>query len=227
MKEFGLSESWKSTYPGAAVGLLIMTGLANPMRHAGLEERKSALEQELQSRYAGMDRATLKQLPTLKAYNDYYKRFNKTYHLQLQLESVALKGKAIPQVAALVETMFMAELKNLLLTAGHDLTTLEEPVGIKIAAGNEHYIRINGREQSLKKGDMFISDASGIMSSVIYGPDRRTQISTGTQQVLFTVYAPPGIHEQDIWNHLQDIRDLVLLITPEAETQLLQVYGTG
>ncbi len=170
-----------------------MIGVANPKRNTSLEERKSALEQELRTRYASMDRAALKELPTLKAYNDYYKRFNKTYHVQLQLESVALKGKVIPQVAALVETMFMAELKNLLLTAGHDLATLEEPVGIKIASGNEHYIRINGQEQTLKKGDMTICDASGIMSSVIYGPDQRTQISAGTHQVLFTVYAPPGI----------------------------------
>jgi hypothetical protein len=34
---------------------------------------------------------------------------------------VALKGKAIPRQAALVEAMFMAELENLILTAGHDL----------------------------------------------------------------------------------------------------------
>lgn len=226
MKDFELSESWKSTYPGAAVGLLAMTEVANPKRHDGLEERKSALEHELRSHYAGSDRAALKELPILKAYNDYYKRFNKTYHIQLQLESVVKKGKAIPQVAALVETMFMAELKNLLLTAGHDMVTLKEPVGIKVAIGNERYIRINGQEQTLKKGDMTICDASGIISSVIYGPDRRTQISAGTQQVLFTVYAPPGINEPDIQNHLQDIRDLVLMITPEADTLLLHVYGT-
>ena len=31
----------------------------------------------------------------------------------------------------LVESMFMAELKNLLLTAGHDMGRVEHPVGIK------------------------------------------------------------------------------------------------
>ena len=61
----------------------------------------------------------------IQAYAAYYERFNKTYHVQLQLESVALKGKSIPRVSALVEAMFMAELENLLLTAGHDLDVVQ------------------------------------------------------------------------------------------------------
>ena len=46
----------------------------------------------------------------IPAYNACYKGFKKTYHVQLQLESVALKGRSIPRVAALMEAMFMAEL---------------------------------------------------------------------------------------------------------------------
>jgi hypothetical protein len=41
----------------------------------------------------------------------------KTYHIALQLEPVVLKGKSLPNVAALVEAMFTAELGDLLLTA--------------------------------------------------------------------------------------------------------------
>ncbi len=223
---FTVSEAWKATYPGASVGILAMRDVANPRHHPGLDERKEELEKQLRSRFAGYDRAALKALPTLRAYNAYYKRFKKTYHVQLQLESVVFKGKSLPRVAALVEAMFMAELKNLLLTAGHDLEAIRGSVGIDVAKGHERYVRINGQEQKLKPGDMMISDSEGIMSSVLYGPDYRTRITGKTRQAFFTVYAPPGIDEKAVYRHLEDIRANVELIEPAARVEVLKVYGT-
>jgi len=222
-----VSEAFEAAYPDAAIGILAMRRVANPAHHAALDERKRALEAQIRTRFSGYDRAALKALPILQAYNAYYKRFKKSYHVQLQLESIVLKGKSIPSVAALVETMFMAEMKNMLLTAGHDLSLVRMPVTAGVADGSERYTRLNGQEQILKAGDMMITDAQGILSSVIYGPDRRTQINSDTDQVLFTVYAPPGIKEQAIVAHLQDIQAYVLLVAPQAETESLHVYGTG
>ena len=224
---FTVSEAWKAAYPGAAVGVLAMRGVANPERHDALDRRKKELESELRSRYADYDRAALKALPTIQAYNAYYKRFKKTYHVQLQLESVVFKGKSIPRVAALVEAMFMAELEDLLLTAGHDLEVVRLPVGVYVADGSERYVRIKGQEQTLKAGDMMIADAQGVISSIVYGPDQRTRIGPQTQQVLFTAYAPPGIEAEAVRRHLQNIRDNVLLVAPDAETVLLEVYTAG
>ena len=73
---------------------------------------------------------------------------------------------------------------------------------------------------------MMIADAQGVISSVIYGPDRRTRITSETRQVLFTVYAPPGIGEQAVYDHLRDIQANVLLVAPEAQVEVLEVYGT-
>ena len=223
---FTVSKGWKTAYPGAAVGILVMRDVVNPKRHPALEERKEELERDLRSRYAGYDRACLKALPVLEAYGAYYRKFKKTYHVQLQLESVVFKGKSIPSVSALVEAMFVAELKNLLLTAGHDLAAIQEPVGVDVAEGSERYIRLNGQEQQLKPGDMMIADAQGVISSVLYGPDQRTRITTGTEQVLFTVYAPSGIGNEAVQKHLEDIRDNVLLVAPQAKVEALKVYGT-
>ncbi len=223
---FIVSEAWKTAYPGAAVGVLAMRNVVNPEHHPALEKRKEELENQLRARFSGSDRAALKTHPTIQAYDNYYKRYKKTYHVQLQLESVVFKGKSIPQVAALVEAMFVAELKNLLLTAGHDLEAVQMPVKLDVAEGTERYIRLNGQEQQLKPGDMMIADAQGVISSVIYGPDRRTQITSETRRVLFTVYAPPGIGEQAVYDHLQDIQANILLVAPGADVVLLEVYGT-
>ena len=220
---FNLSQVWKETYPTAAVGVLVMSGVKNPASHPELERRKEALEADIRTRFANHSRAELRQLPTLAAYHAYYKRFNKSYHVQLQLESVAQKGKSIPKVATLVECMFMAELKNHLLTSGHDMDVVQSPVGIDVATGEETYLRLNGKEQVLKAGDMYISDAKGVISSIVYGPDRRTQIQSRTERVLFTVYAPPGIETAWVEAHLADIQTNALLVTPEAKTEFLEV----
>ena len=71
-----------------------------------------------------------------------------------------------------------------------------------------------------------IADAKGILSSVIYGPDQRTRITPDTRQVLFTIYAPPGIKKQTVRQHLVDIQSNVTLVASEAQTLELKVYGT-
>jgi DNA/RNA-binding domain of Phe-tRNA-synthetase-like protein len=224
---FELSPGWKEEYPDALVGVLAMRGVRNPDRHPELDRKKEALEEELRARYATEDRRSLRKHPVLAAYDAYYRRFGKSYHVQHQLESVAFKGKPIPSIAALVEAMFMAELKNLLLTAGHDWTAVEGPLRIEVAMGTESYVRMNGEEQLLKAGDMMIRDQVGPISSILYGPDRRTRIRPDTEDVVFTVYAPPGIARQDLERHLEEIRDNVHLVAPEATVALLELFGGG
>ncbi len=219
-----ISEAWREAYPGAAVGVLALRDATNPAGHEGLAGRKAELEQELRERFGGGGRAAIKADPIIQAYSRYYKRFRKTYHVLLQLESVAIKGKPIPNVAALVAAMFMAELKHGLLTAVHDLDEVAPPIRLDVAAGSESFVRINGQEQRLKQGDMYIADAQGILSSVIYGPDKRTRITPETRHALFTTYAPPGIGETAVRQHMQDIQGFVVLSAPEAVVDWMEVY---
>jgi DNA/RNA-binding domain of Phe-tRNA-synthetase-like protein len=220
-----VTSKWISTFPGAHAGVLAMRNVSNPAHHAKLEKQKMELEERLRSQFAGQDRATIASHPVLKVYVEYYKRFKKTYHVQLQLESIVLKGKSIPTVASLVECMFMAEVKNLLLTAVHDLDALELPLTLDVTQGTESYVVMRGENQTVRAGDMAISDQVGIISDIIYGPDQRTQITEATQNVVFTVYAPAGIDAQLIAQHLQDMREYVMVIAPQAEVELSRVYG--
>lgn len=221
---FEVTPAWKSAYPKAHAGVLVMRAVSNPAHSPALESRKTALEEQLRAQFSGQDRAAIASHPVLRAYSEYYHRFKKTYHIQLQLESIVLKGKSIPSVAALVESMFMAEMQDLLLTAGHDLDTLKLPLQLDVATGSERYTLLRGEEQTLKPGDMMIGDRESVISSIIYGPDQRTQITSNTQNVVFNAYAPPGISEQTVLEHLQHIRDHILVFAPQAQVELMKVY---
>ena len=52
---------------------------------------------------------------------------------------------------------------------------------LAVAAGGKQYLGIGGRELALPLGDTCIHDAAGIISSVLYGPDHRTQIPPHTR----------------------------------------------
>ena len=221
---FEVTSFWKHAYPDALAGVLVIRDVSNPPHHAELESRKVVLEERLRSQFSGQDRAAIASHLILQAYANYYRQFKKTYHIQLQLESIVRKGKSIPSVAALVESMFMAEMQDLLLTAGHDLDVLHLPLTLDIATGTEGYTLLHGEQQTLKPGDMMIRDQMDIISSIIYGPDQRTQITTETRNVVFTVYAPPGIGEQTVLDHLQHIKENVMVFSSQAKVELLEVY---
>ncbi len=219
------STQWCERYPDTCIGILALRDVQNPQHSPGLEEHKQRLEVELRRQYVGMDRAALKTHLTLATYAAYYKSFKKTYHVQLQLESIVFKGKSIPKVAALVEAMFMAELKNLLLTAGHDLDAIQGTPTVNVATGDETYIKLTGQEQVLKSGDMYIQDEEGVLSSILYGPAQRASITPDTTRALFTVYGPPGIRPGEVQAHLEDLVDYVLVISPDAQAEALEVLS--
>lgn len=210
------TDRWMQAWPGAMVGVIGLRHVVNPERDAALESCTAEVASQLRARFSGADRSALAATPALRAYADYYKRFDKTYHVRLQLESVVFKGKPITGSSALVLAMFVAELKNMLLTAVHDLGAVRGGLTVDASTGTESYKRLNGEEQVLKPGDMFIRDEEGILSSIVYGPDWRTRITPQTSSAVFTVYAPVGISRLELDAHLADLESTVRLFSPEA-----------
>ena len=71
---------------------------------------------------------------------------------------------------------------------------------------------------------MFIHNDLGVLSSIIYGPDDRTPITSSTKRVLYTVYAPAGIPEGSLRAHLEDLEKFVLAVSPAAKVDHAEVF---
>lgn len=221
------TDRWMQSWPGALVGVIGLRRVVNPERDAALEACAAEVASQLRARFSGADRSALAATPALRAYADYYKRFDKTYHVRLQLESVVFKGKPITGSSALVLAMFVAELKNMLLTAVHDLGAVRGGLTVDASTGTESYKRLNGEEQVLKPGDMFIRDEEGILSSIVYGPDWRTRITPQTSSAVFTVYAPVGISSDELETHMADLESMVRLFSPEVVVETREVLSAS
>jgi DNA/RNA-binding domain of Phe-tRNA-synthetase-like protein len=220
-----IAASWKEKFPDSRVGILIVTNIANATNHPALAAKRKSMEEELRVKFAGMGKEEIGELPVIRAYRNHYDKFHETYHVRLQLESIIRRGLSRPNQNGLIEAMFIPELKNLMLTAGHDLKETVFPVIISASTGKETFTTIRGQEQKLKPEDMIMSDREGVISSVLYGPDSRTRINHDTKNALYVTYAPAGIEEKSIVTHLNDIADNIKEISPEAQIEELTIFG--
>lgn len=219
------TDRWQLRYPGAVVGCLEMTGVTNPAQSAALDARLDAVEQELRERFAGSDRAAIRASAPFDAYERYYRQFGQTYHVQHQVESVALKGKPIPRRAALVEAAFAEELASGILTAMHDADAIGGTIIADVAEGDEEVVLYNGKTVQLDAGDMYMRDENGVLTSVIRGPAAYGLVTPDTTNVVVCVYAPDGVGEQAVRVHLERIAANMRLISPLAEVELIEVIA--
>jgi DNA/RNA-binding domain of Phe-tRNA-synthetase-like protein len=190
-----------------AIGLLVVDAFAGAQDDR-LKAAKHQTERELREKYGQSTREALKELSIMRPYVEYYKAFGYTYHVLLQLESVA-RGKAIPDALPPIRAMFMAELKNGILTAGHDLEKVRLPIRCMVSDGGEAYSALGGKAVTCVRGDRFVADPTGVLSSMLRGPDQRTAITGQTRRILYTAYAPDGVPEPALLRHLADIEALL------------------
>jgi len=220
-----ISQEFAKVYPGAYVGILVLEKVMLQSRSSNLETARNEIIRGLQKQFPDLD--SLKAHPVIQAYTKYYRKFDKSYHVLGQLRSVIFENRPVPSASPLVEAIFAAELKNMFLTAFHDLETISFPLKIGISSGGETYLTLSGDEKRLKPTDMMVSDQTGVISSVIYGPDKRTRVTPSTSRILIVVYAPDGISRENIISHFTDIESLICSVTPECKRTFQSVFPLG
>jgi DNA/RNA-binding domain of Phe-tRNA-synthetase-like protein len=213
------TDAWNDAHPGGKIGLLEISGVDNNQPAPVLDQKKRVIEERLRKKYADFSHNDFLELPVMGAYHRYYRKFGYTYHILLQLESVVFKGKSLPNVSPLVDANFAAELDTLILTAGHDVAQLEEPVAIDVACEGDQIVQMSGKQKDVPIGDMLMRDAKDISCTIFRGQDNRSPISKTTTHVLYVSYAPAGIEEAQVQTQLDMMEKHVRLFSPECVTE--------
>ena len=191
MLAISATDEWRAAHPGATIGLLELSGVENTRPSSRVNERKREIEADLRERYKGFTRKDFLALPVMAEYDRYYTRFNKTYHVQLQLESIVLKGKHLPDVSPAVDANFMAEVETLILTAGHDSQKLRGPIVIDVSRESEQMTQMNGAPKAIRSGDMIMRDADGTLDQ--FGVALRF-LSTAEVNIVLKPYSDVPSH---------------------------------
>jgi len=214
MLAFTVTPDWKTAHPGGAIGLLQVSGVDNSRPSPAQEDEKRRLEASLRQQYQGFNRRELLALPVMAAYHAYYRRFDKTYHVLLQLESLLFKGRNLPQVSPLVDANFMAEMEVLTLAASHDAERLQPPLSIDICRPGDRLQQMGGALKEQLPGDMAMRDGLGLACTILYGQDDRSPVTASTTRALYVVYAPGGVDRANVAAHLEALLRTIRLFAP-------------
>lgn len=210
--EVVLTPGFCAAFPDGIFGFLAVRGCPNRPASAALPPALREIEARLRARFPG---EAIAEDPVARAYAAYFRRYGTRYPVIHQVRSI-LSGRPIEAVSALVAAMFAAEVDSLVLTSGHDLHALAGPLRVDAAQDADRYVKINGKEQAVKPGDMVVRDAEGIIACVLYGPDSRTRLRTESEAALFCAWAPAGLSSEEVRRHLDGLASLLRLEWPQA-----------
>ena len=208
--ELKINTGAKLAYPDLKVSV-VEVSFADELK---FNQEIIGLKKKLESKVRG-DYKNPENLARVIKYNLFYKKFGSKVPMEFQIKSV-LNNKEIPMMHPALTCMFMAELKNIILTAGHDLDKLEaDAIEVLRSNGTEEYTKINEKAQKLKNNDIFAIDGTGVISSVLYGPDSRTKITAETKNFLFMCYSF-GLNNEEIESHMNDILSYLRILTNDT-----------
>ena len=216
-----LTQAFQTACPEGVWGALIVRGCPNRPRAAAIDADRRTVESQLRERFSGN---AIDAVPIAAAYAGYFRRFGGRYPVVHQARTV-IGGRPIASASALVEAMFIAELDSLVLTSGHDLGALREPLRVDVARAGETYTKLSGKDQALREGDMVARDASGVIASVFYGPDQRTRIRDDTGAALFGAWCPQGVPPAAVEAHLATLGALLRREWPDAVVEPPRILG--
>lgn len=122
-----------------------------------------------------------------------------------QFEMVRRKG--LPPGSALVQVLLLAEMSTGLLMGAQDAAAIQGELVYDLAMEGETFKGMRGTVQC-REGEIVLRDAEGIIASLFQGPDHRTRLAKATRDVIFFVFAVPGIDTEQIREGIDTILEL-------------------
>lgn len=222
-----ISDTVKELYPQIKFGIMVVQKNDDSENREDFKYVEQTELSKLKEQNKDYERKNFVKTEPACYYRKYYKKFNKTYPVLLQMESLLFKNSKIPDAGPFIEPMFLAEVKNLILTAGHDFEKIKFPLQIDAANGGEVFTGISNFNQTLVKDDLFLSDNKGVLSSIMNGPDYHTRISSNTKKVMYFVYGMEGLEEYQIMQHMKQIENYIKIYSPSSETTFMKLFSCG
>jgi DNA/RNA-binding domain of Phe-tRNA-synthetase-like protein len=192
----------KTRFPELTVLTCNIKGVRVEKRNVELEKFEDELMKQVREKY---DLETLKNLPTFRAYRDFFWRVGidptKNRPAAEALIRRILRGRTIPHINTLVDAYNLASIKTEIALAAFDADKLEGDLLMRFAEKGEEFLGI-GMEKPmvLQGGEIVISDGEKLVAIYPYRDADDTKITEKTKNVMLLVCGVPGIEEETLQN---------------------------
>lgn len=141
-----------------------------------------------------------------------------------QFEMVRSKG--LPPGSTLVQALLLAEMSTGLLMGAQDAAAIQGELVYDRAVDGETFKGMRGMVQC-REGEIVLRDAEGIIASLFQGPDHRTRLTKTTRDVIFFVFAVPGIDAEQIREGTDTIGELFKTSASGLAAQTYECLAKG
>jgi DNA/RNA-binding domain of Phe-tRNA-synthetase-like protein len=142
-------------------------------------------------------------------------------HIESLIKSVS-NGKIIKPVNPVVDSVVIAELRNVLAMGVHDADRIQGDIILDVASEGEKFVGIGNRTIITRLNEVVLRDHSGIWASYTQGPDAATVVDSGTKNAMILGFFTPETSRETMDLGIQEAVDLLSkTVQGEAEKPLL------
>jgi len=163
-------------------------------------------------------------LSRIQAFDKFFTENGFRSPLGHQFEMVRRKG--LPPGSALVQALLLAEMSTGLLMGAQDAAAIQGELVYDLAVDGETFKGMRGTVQC-REGEIVLRDAEGIIASLFQGPDHRTRLAKSTKDVIFFVFAVPGIDAEQIREGTDTILALFKISAADLTAQTYECIRNG
>ncbi len=208
-----ISKELRQRYPGFNAHAVV----CRDVKARELDSERKAVELSIRKSTNTSD------IHLIRDYNEFFSQYGKKVPLEFQMDSI-IKGKNISAENPLAELLFMLEMKHATMISGHELSLADQELRFEIGKGTEEYVKLGGKPQKIKEGDILLKSSGRILASLLYGPDDSSKMNKSTKDIVFVIWfykpAPGGLVEaiaSDIESNLHGSTDHSVASEDEKE----------
>ena len=195
----------KTRFPDLTILTCNVKGVEVEKQNVELEKFKEEIIKQVREKY---DLASVKNLPTFRAYRDFFWRVGidptKNRPAAEALIRRILGGRTIPRINTLVDAYNLASVKTEIALAAFDANKLKGNLLMRFAEKGEKFLGIGMKKPMLLQGgEIVVSDSEKLVAIYPYRDADSTKITEKTKNVMLLVCGVPGIGEETLQNATQ------------------------
>lgn len=200
---------------GAPLGIAIISGVND----AALQQAMAPVTPPA----GNSSKASETVLRHIRAFDKFFTENGFRSPLTQQFEMVRKKG--LPGGSAPVRALLLAEISTGLLMGAQNADAIEGELVYDISGKSENFQGMRAMV-TCRQGELVLRDDKGIIASLFQGPDQRTRLTKETQNIIFFVFAVPGIEVQEIQEGLETIRGIFQASCSQFSAQVISASNT-
>jgi DNA/RNA-binding domain of Phe-tRNA-synthetase-like protein len=206
MKRVTISQKCLETYPWMKFGYCFVNHLTSRESLDHLREKQEEVENYIR-------RNTESLVVRAKSISQFYKTQGEKNrsHIESLIKSIS-NGKSIKPVNFVVDSVMIAELRNVLLLGVHDLDRIQGDVILDVANEGERFVGIGNRSVVTRQNEVVLRDQIGIWASYTQGPDARTVVDTATTNTMILGFFTPETTREAMFQGIRDAVELLLKV---------------